>query len=62
MPILKKLDLFWKQTQVPNQWKIQVFNAVCVSKLLYSLEALQATEATAAKLDTFQLKGLMFFF
>ena len=49
MPILKKLDLFWKQAQVPNKWKIQVFNAVCVSKLLYSLEALQ---------DTFQLKGL----
>ena len=58
MPTLKKLDLFWKQARVPNKWKIQVFNAVCVSKLLYSLEALQPTEATASKLDTFQLKGL----
>ena len=47
-----------KQARVPNKWKIQVFNAVCVSKLLYSLEALQPTEATASKLDTFQLKGL----
>lgn len=58
MPTLKKLDLFWKQARVPNKWKIQVFNAVCVTKLLYSLEALQPTEAAASKLDTFQLKGL----
>ena len=58
MPILKRLDLFWKQARVPTKWKIQVFNAVCVSKLLYSLEALQPTEAAASKLDTFQLKGL----
>ena len=58
MPILKRLDLFWKQARVPTKWKINVFNAVCVSKLLYSLEALQPTEAAASKLDTFQLKGL----
>ena len=58
MPVLKKLDLFWKQANVPKKWKLQVFQSVCVSKLLYSLEALQPTEATASKLDTFQLKGL----
>ena len=58
MPTLKKLDLFWKQARVPSKWKIQVFNAVCVTKLLYSLEALQPTQAAASKLDTFQLKGL----
>ena len=56
MPVLKRLDLFWKQAQVPTKWKLQVFNALCVSKLLYSLEALQPTEAAANKLDTFQLK------
>ena len=38
MLTLKKLDLFWKQTRVSNKWKIQVFNAVCVSKVLCSLE------------------------
>jgi len=26
-PILKKLDMFWKQAQVSNKWKIQVFKA-----------------------------------
>ena len=57
MPILKRFYLFWKQARVPTKWKIQIFNAVCISKLLYSLEALQPTEAAASKLDTFQLKG-----
>ena len=55
---LKRLELFWKQANVPKKWKLQVFQSVRVSKLLYSLEALQPTEATASKLDTFQLKGL----
>ena len=40
MPTLKKLDLFWKQARVPSKWKIQVFNAVCVTKLLYSSKLL----------------------
>ena len=35
MPVLKKLDLFWKQANVPKKWKLQVFQSVCVSKLLY---------------------------
>ena len=42
---------------MPTKWKIQVFDAVCVSKPLYSLEALQPTETAASKPDTFQLKG-----
>ena len=25
MPVLKKLDLFWKQANVPKKWKLQVF-------------------------------------
>ena len=38
--------------------KFKHLTQFCVSKLLYSLEALQPTEAAASKLDTFQLKGL----
>ena len=53
MPVLKELDLFWKQANVPKKWKLQVFQSVSVSKLLYSLEALQPTDATAAKLDRY---------
>ena len=28
MPILKRLDLFWKQARVPTKWKNQAFTAV----------------------------------
>ena len=41
-----------------QQMENPMFNAVCVTKLLNSLEALQPTQAAASKLDTFQLKGL----
>ena len=41
-----------------NYCIVFIYNAVCVSKLLYSLEALQSKEAAASKLDIFQLRGL----
>ena len=56
MPVLNNLDIFWKQANVSQIWPVQVFNAVCISKLSYSLEALQPSETTASKLNSFQLK------
>ena len=38
--------------------KVQVFNAVVKSKLLYGLESMQLTQSSLRKLDVFQLKGL----
>ena len=35
-----------------------IYDAITRSKLLYGLETVQLTEATAKKLDVFQLKGL----
>lgn len=58
MPILKKLELFWKEAECSTKWKIQVYNAVVTAKLLYSLETLMPTKQTAEKLNVFQLKGL----
>ena len=58
MPILKKLDIFWSKTKCCNAWKIQVLNAVVVSKLIYGLETLELTEGVANMLNTTQLKGL----
>ena len=58
MPILRKLDIFWNQTKCCNAWKIQVFNAVIVSKLIYGSESIEPTGRVAGKLDTLQLKGL----
>ena len=38
--------------------KIQVFNIVIVSKLIYGLETIEPTAGAAQALDTLQLKGL----
>jgi hypothetical protein len=58
MPILKKLDIFWNKTKCCNAWKIQVLNAVIVSKLIYGLETIEPTEGVANMLNAFHLKGL----
>ena len=58
MPVLKKLDIFWNKTKCCNAWKIQVLNAVIVSKLIYGLETIEPTEGVANTLDAFHLKGL----
>ena len=58
MPILKKLDTFWNKSKCNTKWKLLVFNAVIVSKVLYGLETLEPTETVGNLLNTFQLKGL----
>ena len=58
MPVLRKLDILWNQTKCCNAWKIQVFNSVIVSKLIYGLETVEPTANAAQALDTLQLKGL----
>ena len=50
MPILRKLDIFWNQTKCCNAWKIQVVNAVLVSKIIYSLERLSPQGELQARL------------
>ena len=58
MPVLRSSDLFWKQTTCTEKWKINVYNAVVTSKLVYGLETLQFTDTTLNNMNTFQLKGL----
>ena len=57
-PALKKLELFWSKASCNPKWKLQVYNAVVISRLLYGLENIDGTEAVNNMLDTFQLKGL----
>jgi hypothetical protein len=57
MPTLKKLDILWNQTKCCDAWKIQVFNAVITSKLIYGLETIEPTEGAAKMFNTLQLKG-----
>ena len=57
-PTLKKLDLFWKNHNCPRKFRLQVFDAVIRSKLVYGLESIMITKPQLNRLDTLQLKGL----
>ena len=39
----KRLDLFWLHSTCSTEQKLQVYNAVITSKLLYGLETAQLT-------------------
>ena len=58
IPLMKPLDTFWKKTKCDIKWKINVFNAVTLTKLIYGLETVQGTESPFNKLNVFQMKGL----
>ena len=58
MGVWKKLGLFFKSSDCSVRLKLQVFNAILRSKLMYGLESAQLTESSRQRLDTFQLKGL----
>ena len=58
MIVLKRLDLFWRHSNCPPRFKLEVLDAVIKSKLLYGLESAHLGATMLKKLDTFQLKGL----
>ena len=58
LPVVKKLELFWKNANCHSKLKFTVYNAVITTKLIYGLENLKFTEALGHVLGTFQLRGL----
>ena len=58
MAILKRLDLYWFKANPSIKEKLQVFDAIIKSKLLYGLESAPMNETIKHELDIFQLKGL----
>ena len=58
IPVMSSLDVFWKKAECTEKWKLMVFNAVIVSKLIYGLESLQFHSRTFHRLDTFQMRGI----
>ena len=54
----RRMKLFWNKAATSVKWKIQVFNAIIRSKLLYGLETIQLTNAEISKLNAFQNKSL----
>ena len=56
--IWKKLENFWKHSNTDNRVKLQVYNAVITSKLLYGLESANLTPGLKKSLDVFQARGI----
>ena len=58
MAIFNKLHLFWRHSDCTLQLKLQAFDAIIRSRLMYGLESVVFSESHVRKLDVFQLKGL----
>lgn len=52
------MKLFWNKANTSIRWKIQVFNAIIRSKLLYGLECIQLSNAEISRLNSFRNKSL----
>jgi len=53
-----KLKLFWNKANTTIKWKLQVFDAIVRSKLLYGLETVQLTQNEKLRIDAHQMKGI----
>ena len=50
--IFNTLEMVWKHTNISKKKKIEIFQACCVSKLLYGVESIICKCAERAKLDS----------
>jgi len=53
-----KLKLFWNKANTTIKWKLQVYDAIIRSKLLYGLETMQLTQNEKARINAHQIKGI----
>ena len=58
MATLNRMNFFWGKANCPPRFKLQVFDAVIRSKLVYGLDTVQIPPPLMSRLNTFQLKGL----
>ena len=58
MGVVKALNTFWNKARCDFAWKLEVNNAIVVSKLTYGLETLQLTEGLLKCLDAFLMRGM----
>jgi len=56
----KKLKLFWRQTNAHVGWKIQVYNAIIISQLIYGLNTINITPGIRDRLNAFHMRGLRY--
>ena len=55
---VRRLDILWGKSRASTKWKIRVYDAVIVTKLMYGLTSIPLSRADANKLDAFHMRGL----
>ena len=55
---VRRLDLLWGKSRASIKWKIRIYGAVTVAKLMYGLTSIPLSKADASKIDAFQMRGL----
>ena len=50
--------MLWGKSRASITWKLRVYDAVIVAKLMYGLSWIPLSRADANKIDAFQLRGL----
>ena len=55
---LRKLGLLWGKSTANIKWKLRVYDAVILAKLMYGLASIPLTKADGRKIDASQMKGL----
>ena len=58
LSVCNKLKPFLKKANCKKTWKIQVYNAVIISKLIYELETMYLNDSLIKRLDAFHMRGL----
>ena len=53
-----RLKLFWNKANTTIKWKLQVYDSMIRSKLLYGLETIQLTQNEKERINAFQMKGI----
>ena len=56
----RKLKVFWRKTSASTGWKIQVYNAIIISQLIYGLSTLNITPNIQHRLNSFHMRGLRY--
>lgn len=54
----RKLHDFFKRSGCNKSWKLQVYNAVIVTRLTYGLDSVELTDSLKKRLNAFQLRGI----
>ena len=53
-----KLKLFLEKAKCNKKWKLQVYDAVVISQLVYGLETMYLNEGLKNRLDAFHMRGI----